>query len=111
MTGTSESPVQSETATQPKSSQLNRVAAWVGIVAGVVFITAVIFFAGYSVGGHGFGGPHWNWRYHGNGSSQGGGCPMDSDDMMRPGMMGPGMMGPGQRPMPAAPSSPNPARP
>ena len=33
-----------------RSSRLNQVAAWVGIVAGVVFIVAVIFGTGFMVG-------------------------------------------------------------
>ncbi|WP_390893514.1 hypothetical protein [Mycobacterium deserti] len=47
-----------------RRSRVTAVAAWVGIVAGVVFIVAVIFFSGFilgkSSGGHhrGGGGPH-----------------------------------------------------
>jgi hypothetical protein len=33
-------------------SLLSQVLAWVGIVAGVVFIVAVIFFSGFFLGGH-----------------------------------------------------------
>ena len=36
----------------PRHSRLNAVAAWVGIVAGVVFIVAVIFFSGFFLGAH-----------------------------------------------------------
>jgi len=43
-----------------KSSRLNAVAAWVGIVAGVVFIVAVIFFSGFMLGAHS--GGHHGWR-------------------------------------------------
>jgi hypothetical protein len=40
----------------PRRSRLNAVAAWVGIVAGVVFIVAVIFFSGFILGSHSGGG-------------------------------------------------------
>jgi hypothetical protein len=49
---------------EPRRSRLTAAAAWVGIVAGVVFIVAVVFFSGFilgkSSGGHhrGGGGPH-----------------------------------------------------
>lgn len=57
-------PVQTETAPPPpppavvaspppqKQSRLNQVAAWVGIVAGSVFIVAVIFGTGFVLGAH-----------------------------------------------------------
>lgn len=35
-----------------ESSRLNQVLAWVGIVAGVVFIVAVVFFSGFFLGRH-----------------------------------------------------------
>jgi hypothetical protein len=35
-----------------RPSRLTAVAAWVGIVAGVVFIVAVIFFSGFILGAH-----------------------------------------------------------
>ena len=37
---------------EPRRSRLTAVAAWVGIVAGVVFIVAVIFFTGFILGAH-----------------------------------------------------------
>jgi hypothetical protein len=37
---------------EPRRSRLTAVAAWVGIVAGVVFIVAVIFFSGFILGAH-----------------------------------------------------------
>jgi hypothetical protein len=40
---------------EPRRSRLTAVAAWVGIVAGVVFIVAVIFFSGFILGAHGGG--------------------------------------------------------
>jgi hypothetical protein len=39
-----------------RRSRLTAVAAWVGIVAGVVFIVAVIFFSGFFLGAHSGGG-------------------------------------------------------
>jgi hypothetical protein len=40
----------------PRRNRLTAVAAWVGIVAGVVFIVAVIFFSGFILGSHSGGG-------------------------------------------------------
>ena len=37
---------------EPRRSRLTAVAAWVGIVAGVVFIVAVVFFSGFILGSH-----------------------------------------------------------
>jgi hypothetical protein len=37
---------------EPRRSKLTAVAAWVGIVAGVVFIVAVVFFSGFILGAH-----------------------------------------------------------
>lgn len=47
----------------PRRSRLNAVAAWVGIVAGVVFIVAVIFFSGFVLGARTAGGHH-GWGHH-----------------------------------------------
>jgi hypothetical protein len=66
-----------------RPNRLNQALAWVGIVAGVVFIVAVIFFTGFWLGrtsGHQYQG--WHRCNHTNGQ-------------MAPGMVGPGMMGPG----------------
>jgi hypothetical protein len=49
----------------PRHSRLNAVAAWVGIVAGVVFIVAVIFFSGFFLGAHS--GGHKGWHHRGGG--------------------------------------------
>ena len=64
----------------------------VGIVAGVVFITAVIFFAGFFVAGDrsGYGGPD-GWPYSVRTGGRPGICPM---------MGGGGMMGPNLPPTP-----------
>ena len=76
-----------------RPSSLGRIAAWVGIVAGVVFIVAVIFFSGFVVGSDGYiGRTHrgdGHWMHHG-------GQPQMGPGMMGPGSMGPGQIGPGQ---------------
>lgn len=75
-----------------RSRRLYEVLAWVGIVAGILFIVAVVFFSGFFVGRAADG---YGW-HRGSQSSQmkpgagmGGGCPM----MQGGGMMGPGGMG------------------
>jgi hypothetical protein len=98
------------------------VAAWVGIVAGVVFIVAVIFFSGFILGAHSGGhrgGWHHGGGHHGFAMMHRGGPPMSQ---MGPGAdrpwspFGPG--GPGgpnfQGPSPQQPTGPSttaPARP
>ena len=93
-------------------------AAWVAIVAGVVFIVGAIFFTGFALGRHSGGGHGWHHRDY---SEMG---PRVSQLMpgMRPGRpMGPeirpdepGSMGPGMRPenppqsAPPAPPTPRP---
>jgi hypothetical protein len=44
-----------------RRGRLNTVAAWVGIVAGVVFIVAVVFFSGFFLGAHS--GGHRGWHH------------------------------------------------
>jgi hypothetical protein len=46
----------------PRRNRLPAVAAWVGIVAGVVFIVAVIFFSGFFLGAHS-GGHRGGWGH------------------------------------------------
>ncbi len=82
------------------TSRLNKVLAWVGIVAGSLFIVAIIFGTGFriglAVGSHGGGMGHH--RYHGNGQMEDrdrGGPPHfpgGGGSMWRPG--GPGFMFP-----------------
>lgn len=82
----------------PYDDRRNRagsILAWVGIVAGVVFIVAVVFFSGFFIGRSSSG----NFRdgYHQPGM------------MMGPGQMGPGQMGPNQWPTTTtAPTTPRP---
>ena len=81
----------------PRRNRLTAVAAWVGIVAGVVFIVAVVFFSGFFLGAHS-GGGHGGWghghRHHGSMMHRGG-PPMfpmgPRGDFDRP---GPGMQTP-----------------
>jgi len=61
-------------------SRLSQVFAWVGIVAGVVFVVAVIFFSGLFLGGW-YSGAHDGWQ-RGYDGGRTGTCPM----------MGPGGM-------------------
>ena len=78
-------------------------AAWVGIVAGVVFIVGAIFMTGFVLGRHsGHGGDRDGFRHQVGvmmprppmGGPDGPGPGMMGPGMMGPGMMGPGMMGP-----------------
>ena len=72
-----------ESRTEPKANTLSRVAAWVGIVAAIVFIVAVIFFSGFYIGRQAGGWYHDGYRVHHH-----------PGEMMGPGQMGPGgMMG------------------
>lgn len=81
-----------------KPNRLFQVAAWVAIVAGTVFVVAVVFFAGFVMGRHSDDGP---FRHHGSFKFERGGHSMmhpGGGPMMHPGgpMMGPG--GPMMRP-------------
>lgn len=69
--------------------RLRRALAWVGIVTGVVFTVAVVFFSGMAVG--------WaSGGYHGRDRGYQGGRMTPGDCPMMQGMMGPGgMKGPG----------------
>lgn len=103
MADASESPTDTTTATaEPagRPTRLTQVAAWVGIIAGIVFVVAVIFFSGFYAGAYRTGG-YWHGTYRNSPSQPGTSCPMSpgpmgSGPMMGPGMMGPGQMGPGQ---------------
>lgn len=104
-----------------EQSRLTQIAAWVGIVAGVVFVVAVIFFSGFVLGAHagkGHGGHHRGGpevTMHRDGPPPGFHGPM-----MRPGPGfvfpggpgGPGMQGPQQpqSPTPSTPTAPTPTR-
>lgn len=78
--------------------RLRRALTWVGIVAGVVFIVAVVFFSGFALG-RGSGGYHGWHRGHVGQMDPGGGpggCPMMRSGAVMGPDMGPGMMRPGQ---------------
>jgi hypothetical protein len=101
-------------------SRLSQVFAWVGVIAGVVFVVAVIFFSGFFLGWSS-GDDDYGWhRGHGGWHRGYGGWPPDTCPMMGPGgmtgpggMMGPGGMGPGgpmgpQQSPTTTPSTPHP---
>jgi hypothetical protein len=101
-----------------RHGRLTAVAAWVGIVAGVVFTVAVIFFSGFILGAHSGGGYHGG-HHRGDGEvaifHKGGPPPMfpmgPRGDFERPfPPFGPG--GPNfQGPQPNGPTTTAPARP
>jgi hypothetical protein len=87
-----------------RGGRLNVVAAWVGIVAGSVFVVAVIFFSGFVLGASVTGGHHHGGHQHGHGQGQmerDGGGPRHGwqGGPGGPGFPGgPGWDGPGQGP-------------
>jgi len=76
--------------------RLGAAAAWVGIVAGVVFIVTVIFFSGFFLGIHARGYHSHHGYGDGTGHDGGPGGTMGPGQWQRPGGPG-GMMGPGQQ--------------
>ena len=102
-----------------KPNRLFQVAAWVAIIAGTLFIVAVIFFSGFVLGRHSGGSGQFGHHHWHNGMMMGRGEP----PMMRPGGgpgfypggpggfgPGPGNFGPGQGPGPG-PGQPTPNTP
>ena len=94
-----------------RESQLNSILVWVGIVAGVMFIVALVFFSGFFIGRNSYG--NFRGGYHQPGMM--GPSQTGPYGQMWPGMMGPGgMMGPygpwpGQQPpTTTAPTTPRP---
>lgn len=81
-----------------RPNRVYQAAAWVGIVAGTVFIVGAIFSTGFMLGRHsGHGGDRDGFR-HPVGVMMPRppmGAPDGRGPGMGPGMMGPGMMGPG----------------
>jgi hypothetical protein len=82
-------------------SRLTAIAAWVGIVAGVVFIVAVVFFSGFFLGAHS-GGHRGGW-HHGDGDREFGIIHRGPPPMFP---MGP-PRGEFERPSPFGPGGPN----
>lgn len=75
-----------------RPNRLYQVAAWVAIVAGVIFIVGAVFFTGFALGRHS--GYDGGWRHHGSSEFRDrGGPPMFPMPMMPGGPGGPG--GPG----------------
>lgn len=70
---------------QDRPNRLTQAMMWVGIVAGAVFVIAVIFFSGFFLG----------WSFNGPSGTQGGTSRMGPGGHMGPGGMQGGMMGPG----------------
>jgi hypothetical protein len=110
------------TVVEPRERRSGRVvqaAAWVGIVAGTVFVVAVIFFSGFILGKHSGGGRFEGGppRHHEMMFREGPPMmmPMRPDPGTGPG--GPGMYGPGPGSAvpgnagPAQPAAPTPPRP
>ncbi|HPY23367.1 MAG TPA: hypothetical protein PLK19_03480 [Mycobacterium sp.] len=94
-----------------RPNRVYQAAAWVAIVAGIVFIVGAIFFTGFALGRHSGHGGGWDGFRHQRGVMM---PPPMGPGMMGPGMMGPGMMGPdgpGMRGPGGAPTTSPPAPP
>lgn len=97
-----------------RTPKVFKAAAWVAIVAGIVFIVSVIFFTGFRLGlmsGHHGGGHHRHHKhhpamYHHTGFPQGGA------PQVAPGAGGPGQVPPSVAPslLPSATPAPTPGR-
>jgi hypothetical protein len=109
---TSTTPPAAEPARPSKQNRVTQAAAWVGILAGVVFIVAVIFGTGFMLGahsGHGGRGGHGGFDRHHGMMFHRDGPPMGPwGQFERPGPGGPGSQPP-QSPQP--PTTTAPARP
>jgi hypothetical protein len=109
MTGTPESSTEQAAVATERPNMLSQIAVWVGLVAGVVFIVAAIFFSGLFIGSGGYfdrGGDDCGMYHHCHMMGPGG---MIGPGQMGPGQMGPGQMGPGQQQpttTPAVPTTP-----
>src|SRR5436190_15313580 len=84
---------------EPRRNRVTTVAAWVGIVAGVVFIVAVVFFSGFFLGAHSGG----HRGHHGDGDREFGIIHKGPPPMFP---MGP-PRGEFERPFPMGPGGPN----
>lgn len=86
---------------EQKPYWLYRFAAWVGIVAGIVFIVATVFFAGARFSHHG--GWHGHHHHHGHPAMMQWGPHRGGPGPMGPGPMGPQGPGPGEPPSSISP--------
>ncbi|BDN82716.1 hypothetical protein NJB1907Z4_C29310 [Mycobacterium pseudoshottsii] len=96
-------PASGATEQPDRPSRVVQAAAWVGIVAGIVFIVAVVFFSGFFVA--------WSTGYGGGGDQDTGSTAQSAPGPMMnkcPMMGGEGGRGPGPSP---ATSAPGPSRP
>lgn len=100
------STVEPPTLTEPsrhdeRASRLSQALAWVGIIAGVVFVAAVVFYSGLLLGwsSDGYGGHFGRPANHTVPGGKSGSCPMMGSGDMVPG----GKMGPSPAPPTAAP--------
>jgi len=113
MTQTPESRIEPAAVTTKRPNMVSQIAVWIGLVAGVVFIVAVIFFAGLFIGSGGYfdrdrHGDDCGMHHRGHMMGPGG---MMGPGQMAPGQMGPGQMGPGQQQPTTTPPAPTtPAR-
>lgn len=105
-------PAQTVVRDEPRRSRVTLAAAWVGIVAGVVFIVAVVFFSGFILGAHSGGhrgGPGGHKGDDGFAVIHRGPPPMFPMGPPR-GEFGPGPFGPGgprsEPPQPSQPGAP-----
>ncbi|MGK2855535.1 MAG: hypothetical protein ACSLE3_15740 [Microbacteriaceae bacterium] len=87
-----------------RQSRVTQVAAWVGIVAGVTFVVAVVFFSGFVLGKQSGGGHHRGGPDRESGQFHRGGPPMGPPHMLFPG--GPGNQQGPQQGGPATPPRP-----
>src|ERR1700761_1781858 len=119
MSETSETPtVRTATATAPpplapaevvhRTPRVFQFAAWVAIVAGIVFIVSVIFFSGYALGKHSGHGHHGHKHHAMMGHPHRFGGPGGPGGAWGPG--GPGALPPGGAPAAPAPGAPGPSQ-
>ncbi len=98
-------PVYAEAPHANRPNRLYQAAAWVAIVAGVMFIVGAVFFTGFALGRHS--GSDGGWRHHRGDYSKferRGGPPMMMPFPMTPG--GPGGPGSGPGFQPGGPGGP-----
>lgn len=110
MTATNASAAPDKSPYDERPGRLMQAAAVVGIVAGVVFVVAVVFFTGVLAGASWDGGGGYG-RYHGpmGYGRRMGTCPMMSGGGMMPGGMMPGgSFTPTPTPTPMPPGTPRP---